>query len=225
MGKKEFGCCLIGLSSIWDNRIFAGWHTIKRHQFIQSFSSWKETKPFPNNLNSIATQVYFDFVLLGNARLTNLLARPVHQILAPHFFLLFQCFTTFAEPTFSRQHSKLLTMSNWWQTEMKIFITCVPCCQSTKSVCHCCTTKISIQFLPLSKKYSNCVKHSLPERRLYTIVPDIHTGWSIKKALHSSLNNSFSASSYVFLDQHSIFSREIPSQAREIKTFVIGPPI
>ncbi len=108
---------------------------------------------------------------------------------------------------------------------MKFFITCVPCCQSTKSVCHCCTTKISIQFLPLSKKYSNCVKHSLPERRLYTIVPDIHSGWSIKKALHSSLNNSFSASSYVFLDQHSIFSREIPSQAREIKTFVIGPPI
>ncbi len=105
---------------------------------------------------------------------------PVHQILVPHFFLLFQCFATFAEPDVLKQHSKLLKMSNWWQTEVKFFITCVPCCQSTKSVCHCCTAKISIQFLPLSEKFSNCVKHSLPER-LYTILPDTHFGLSIKK--------------------------------------------
>ncbi len=145
--KWEVGCCLIGLSSIWHIRIFAGWHTIQRHQLIQSFSSWKESRPFPNNPNSNATQVTFDFVLLGNGKLTNLLVVPVHQILIPHIFLLFQCFATFAEPNSSKQHLQLLTTWDWWQTEMKFFVACLPCCQSTKSVCHRCTTKTSIHFL------------------------------------------------------------------------------
>ena len=119
LGKKEFQYCLIGLASIWDNRIFAGWHTIKRHQCIQSFSSLKETRHFPNSHNFIPPQVYFDLILLGNARLTNFLAMSVHQILVPHFFLLFQCFNTFAAPDFSTQHSKLLMTSNRWQSEIK----------------------------------------------------------------------------------------------------------
>ena len=139
------------LSSIWDDRIFAGWHTIKRHQFIQPFSSWKETHPFLNNHNFNATQVSFDFVLLGNANLTNLLVEPVHQILIPHLFLLFQCLVIFAEPNFLKQHLEFLTTWAWWQTKMEFLVTSVPCCQSTKSVCHCYTTKISIQFPPLSK--------------------------------------------------------------------------
>ena len=61
---------------------------------------------------------------------------------------------------------------------MKFFVTLVPCCQSTKSVCHGCTTKNSTQFLPISEVFSNCVKHSLPER-LNNILPDIHTGLSV----------------------------------------------
>ncbi len=61
---------------------------------------------------------------------------------------------------------------------MKFFVTLVPCCQSTKSVCHGCTSKNSTQFLPISEVFSNCVKHSLPER-LNNILPDIHTGLSV----------------------------------------------
>ena len=104
----------------------------------------------------------------------------VHQILVPHFFLLFQCFNTIAEPNFLKQHSRLLITSIRWQSDMKFFIAFVSCCQFTKSVCHCCTTKISIQLLPLSDKFSNCVKQSLPER-LQTILPDINIGLSNKK--------------------------------------------
>ncbi len=48
---------------------------------------------------------------------------------------------------------------------MKFFVTLVPCCQSTKSVSHCCTTKISIHFLPFSKYFLKKIKaqlYSLP---------------------------------------------------------------
>ncbi len=150
--------------------------------------------------------------------------------------------TAFATP----DNMRLVTDRN------EVFVACLPCCQSTKSVCHCCTTKNSTNFLPLSKKYSNCVKHSLPER-LYTVLPNIHISLSIKN-LASSLSNSFSASSNLFSNQHSSFSREIPSHAKmkqdllsypgwgfmqgppydlagrsppegKVKTFVLGPPM
>ncbi len=119
------------------------------------------------------------------------------------FSYFFQCFTTFAEPNFSKQHSTLLTTSNRWQTEMKFFVTLVPCCQSTKSVCHCCTTKNSIPFWPTSGVLSNCVKHSLPER------PDIHIGL-VRDFLHGPPPQP---------------GRQVPSWAGQVETFVMELPI
>ncbi len=40
--------------------------------------------------------------------------------------------------------------------------------------------KLASNFCPFQRNFQNCVKHSLPER-LYTILPDIHIGLSIKK--------------------------------------------